>query len=43
MALAMLSTVVSEDLVIEGAEAVNKSYPNFFEVLASLGGVISYE
>lgn len=43
MALAMLSTVVSEDIVIEGAEAVNKSYPNFFEVLASLGGVISYE
>lgn len=43
MALAMLSTIVSEDIVIEGAEAVNKSYPNFFEVLASLGGKISYE
>lgn len=43
MALAMLSTIISDDLVIIGAEAVNKSYPNFFEVLASLGGKISYE
>ncbi len=43
MSLAMLSTIVGSDIVIEGAEAVKKSYPNFFEVLASLGGKISYE
>ena len=43
MALAMLSTIVDEDIIIDGAEAIKKSYPNFFEVFASLGGKISYE
>lgn len=40
MALTMLSTIIDEDLVIKGAEAINKSYPNFFEVIKSLGGNI---
>ncbi len=40
MSLTMLSTIINEDLVIKGAEAINKSYPDFFEVFKSLGGNI---
>lgn len=29
--------------VIEGVEAISKSYPDFFEVLSSLGAEVSYE
>ena len=43
MALAMASLRCKGEIVIEGAEAVNKSYPNFWEVFESLGGDISYE
>lgn len=43
MAFSMISTIIDEDIVIEGAEAVSKSYPDFFDVLKSLGGNISYE
>jgi 3-phosphoshikimate 1-carboxyvinyltransferase len=35
MALSVLATLTGG--VIEGAEAVNKSYPDFFERLISLG------
>jgi len=35
MALALLCTKTGG--VIEGAEAVNKSYPGFFETMTSLG------
>ena len=41
MALAMLLTITGG--VIEGIEAVSKSYPDFFDVLSSLGAEVSYE
>lgn len=37
MSLAIMATLLDKPLVIDGAEAINKSYPNFFEDLASLG------
>lgn len=37
MALAVLATVCREPVVIRQAEAVNKSYPRFFEDLQNLG------
>lgn len=37
MALSVLATVCEEPLVIEGAQAINKSYPRFFADLAALG------
>ena len=41
MAAAILLTVTGGE--IDGFEAVEKSFPDFFEVLASLGVDISYE
>lgn len=41
MALAVLSTAVGG--VIDGCEAVSKSYPDFFETIASLGVEVIYE
>lgn len=38
MALSVLSAVSSGDIILRGAEAVNKSYQNFFEDFSSLGG-----
>lgn len=38
MAMAVASCVCSEPVVIEGAEAVEKSYPAFFEDFKMLGG-----
>ena len=38
MALSVLSAVSRGDIILRGAEAVNKSYPNFFEDFSSLGG-----
>ena len=43
MALAMATLRMDGDLVIENAEAITKSFPNFFEVFESLGGKIKYE
>jgi 3-phosphoshikimate 1-carboxyvinyltransferase len=43
MALAVASLGCREELVIEGAEAVNKSYPSFFEDFRSLGGLADVE
>lgn len=37
MALAVLAAACQQPLAITGAEAVNKSYPNFFEDLQNLG------
>ena len=37
MALAVGATIAKTPVVIEGAEAVRKSYPAFFEDLARLG------
>jgi len=39
MAMAIASTVCRSDVIISGAEAVNKSYPRFFEDFRMLGGV----
>ncbi|WP_294703900.1 3-phosphoshikimate 1-carboxyvinyltransferase [uncultured Fusobacterium sp.] len=36
MSLAIMATLLDKPLIIDGAEAINKSYPNFFEDLASL-------
>ena len=38
MSAAVLSAVASGDSIINGCEAVNKSYPNFFEDYNLLGG-----
>ena len=38
MAAAIAATICSEPVVIEHAQAVNKSYPNFFKDYNSLGG-----
>ncbi len=43
MALAMASLRMDGELVIENAEAITKSFPNFFDVFESLGGVVKYE
>ncbi len=38
MAAAIASCICAEPVIIHGAEAVNKSYPTFFEDFKSLGG-----
>lgn len=43
MALAIASTRCNKPIVIEGYEAINKSYPHFFKQFEALGGKISYE
>ena len=43
MALAMATLKMDGDLVITNCEAINKSFPHFFEVFKMLGGKISYE
>ncbi len=40
MALSVLATVFGGEII--GAEAINKSYPEFFEVLKSLGGSLVF-
>lgn len=41
MSMSLLATLVSGE--IQGAEAIKKSYPDFFEVLSSLGIEVQYE
>lgn len=41
MAMAIAAVSLGVTLTIEGAEAVNKSYPSFFAELTKLGGVVS--
>ncbi len=43
MALSMLTNVIKEDIKILGAECVSKSYPNYWKVFESLGGIVIYE
>jgi 3-phosphoshikimate 1-carboxyvinyltransferase len=38
MSMAIASIICEEPVIINGAEAVNKSYPTFFEDFATLGG-----
>lgn len=40
MAMAIAAVSLGVELTIEGAEAVNKSYPSFFAELTKLGGVV---
>ncbi len=40
MALAMLTNILDSDILIKNANAINKSYPNFFEDFKSLGGIV---
>jgi 3-phosphoshikimate 1-carboxyvinyltransferase len=40
MAAAIAATVCAGPVTIQGAEAVSKSYPAFFEHLRLLGGVV---
>ena len=32
-----MATLLDKPLIIDGTEAINKSYPNFFKDLTSLG------
>lgn len=41
MAMAIASIKCTDTVIIEGSEAVNKSYPNFFEDFKKLGGIIN--
>ena len=43
MALAVTALAAGQPAVIRGAEAVNKSWPDFFEVLRALGAKIDTE
>jgi len=40
MAVAMASIVSQEKIILEGAEAVNKSYPHFWEDFEKMGGEV---
>jgi len=42
MSAAIAATVCAEPVVVHGAEAVNKSYPGFFDDLRLLGGSVLY-
>lgn len=42
MSLAIAGTVSESSVIIEGAEAINKSYPDFYKDLESLGVKIKY-
>ena len=43
MMAAVVSALCEGEVVIEGAEAVNKSYPRFFEDFQALGGEVREE
>ncbi|MBI9009259.1 MAG: 3-phosphoshikimate 1-carboxyvinyltransferase [Tenericutes bacterium] len=43
MTLAIAGTVCDSKVVINNAEAVNKSYPHFFKDLQSLGAIVKYK
>lgn len=40
MMLSIASTIIKEDIVLEGYKSVSKSYPNFYKDFRSLGGKI---
>ena len=39
MSMAIAATRCEKPLIIRGAECVSKSFPNFFEVYRTLGGI----
>jgi 3-phosphoshikimate 1-carboxyvinyltransferase len=39
MAMAIAATSLGVEIIIEGADAVQKSYPSFFAEFTKLGGV----
>lgn len=41
MAMAIASIRCEDDLIIEGSEAIKKSYPTFFEDFKKLGGIVN--
>jgi 3-phosphoshikimate 1-carboxyvinyltransferase len=41
MAIAMAALKADKEMVVRGAEAVNKSYPQFWEHIKSLGAKVS--
>ena len=41
MALAVAGLITTSEVVIEDAESVNKSFPNFFKLLQNCGGVVT--
>ncbi|MGL6068157.1 MAG: 3-phosphoshikimate 1-carboxyvinyltransferase, partial [Sediminibacterium sp.] len=43
MACAVAALRADREVVIEEAQAINKSYPNFFEDLITLKAIINYE
>lgn len=43
MSMAVLATVLGQPSTIENANAINKSYPNFFEDLQQAGIAVKYE
>ena len=38
MSAAIAATIAEDDVITEGFEAVNKSYPSFFDEYKKLGG-----
>ena len=43
MACAVASCICTNEVIINGAEAVNKSYPTFFEDFKKLGGIVKFK
>lgn len=43
MALVLMGLIVQEDVIIDGIECINKSYPSFFDDLKKLGAKIIIE
>ena len=38
MAMSIAAAVLHQEIIIDGAEAVEKSYPTFFDMFRQLGG-----
>ena len=43
IALVLMGLIVQEDVIIDGIECINKSYPSFFDDLKKLGAKIILE
>lgn len=41
--MAMMILALKEGAIIENSEAINKSFPSYFEKIKKLGGIINYE
>lgn len=42
MSLCVAATLFNQPVIVEGAEAIDKSYPSFFEDFISIGGKVEY-